>query len=153
MSRSAILTLSTEKGVIEATNQVSCIFQQVDLRGLLGLRLDTAVALKWKLTYVKLYNAGATATNDVALWISSDSFELCSNSGSLGREVLLFASNTGAVNRSGEVLNDAVFHSKPRERINLRLFWSANAATTPLVRNFQLIQPTLLSFTVECVDA
>jgi hypothetical protein len=82
-----MLTLATENRVAELTRKASVIFRNVDLRGLLGLQLNTAVALKWTWTYAKMYAlagtwtyakmyalAGSPSIADFRLWVESDSF-------------------------------------------------------------------------------
>jgi hypothetical protein len=154
MNGPRVLTFNTALGQEEASNLASAIFRNVDLRALLGLQLDTAVALKWTMTYAKTYQTSASDTSaKLGLYIESESFEHTMNSGKLSKAVFIILSSGSLATWSNQKENTVCFFSKPRESISLRVFWANATEDRPRRVSMAALAPTIVSFTVECVHA
>jgi hypothetical protein len=140
-------------GEEEASDLASVNFRNVDLRALLGLELNTAVALKWTVTYAKTYtNTTSDTLANLGLYIESDSFKYTMNSGKLSKAVFIIVSSSGLATWSNQTSNAVCFFSKPRETINTRIFWANATETRPRRVGMGTLSPTIVSLTVECVS-
>jgi hypothetical protein len=153
MNGPRVLTFNTALGKEEASDLASVLFRNVDLRALLGLQLNTAVALKWTATYAKTYTTAASdPLANLGLYLESESFEYTMNSGKLSKAVFIIVSSSGLATWSNQSSSTVCFYSKPRETIDIRFFWANATETRPRRVSMGTLSPIIVSFTVECIN-